>query len=106
MAQRYTSSRIIRHRAVGPGVSLQAHAGLAVQKGQLHLAEESVPIWRKTEEELGEMNVPPPYWAFAWAGGQALIWVKTYESGSVLRRARRQAGWMFVGSGAENESLP
>ena len=39
---------------------------------KLHLAEESVPIWQKTEEELGEMNVPPPYWAFAWAGGQAL----------------------------------
>ena len=38
----------------------------------LHLAEECVPIWLKTEEELGEMNVPPPYWAFAWAGGQAL----------------------------------
>ena len=39
---------------------------------QLHLAEESLPIWCKTEEELGEMNLPPPYWAFAWAGGQAL----------------------------------
>lgn len=38
----------------------------------LYLAEESLPIWRKTEEELGEMNIPPPYWAFAWAGGQAL----------------------------------
>jgi predicted nicotinamide N-methyase len=39
---------------------------------RLHLAEESVPIWQKSEEELGAMNVPPPYWAFAWAGGQAL----------------------------------
>ncbi len=39
---------------------------------RLHLAEESLPIWQKTEEELGQMNVPPPYWAFAWAGGQAL----------------------------------
>jgi predicted nicotinamide N-methyase len=39
---------------------------------RLHLAEESLPIWQKTEEQLGEMNVPPPYWAFAWAGGQAL----------------------------------
>ena len=39
---------------------------------RLHLAEESLPIWRKTEEELGAMNVAPPYWAFAWAGGQAL----------------------------------
>jgi predicted nicotinamide N-methyase len=39
---------------------------------RLHLAEESLPIWQKTEEELGEMNLPPPFWAFAWAGGQAL----------------------------------
>jgi predicted nicotinamide N-methyase len=39
---------------------------------RLHLATEVVPLWRKTEEELNEMGVPPPYWAFAWAGGQAL----------------------------------
>jgi len=38
----------------------------------LHLAEESLPIWQKTEDELGVMNVPPPFWAFAWAGGQAM----------------------------------
>jgi predicted nicotinamide N-methyase len=39
---------------------------------KLYLATEVVPLWRKTEEELNEMGVPPPYWAFAWAGGQAL----------------------------------
>jgi predicted nicotinamide N-methyase len=39
---------------------------------RLHLASEVVPLWRKTEEELQQMGVPPPYWAFAWAGGQAL----------------------------------
>ena len=39
---------------------------------KLHLASEVVPLWRKTEEELAEIGVPPPYWAFAWAGGQAL----------------------------------
>jgi predicted nicotinamide N-methyase len=39
---------------------------------RLHLAAESLPIWQKTEEELGRMNVAPPWWAFAWAGGQAL----------------------------------
>jgi predicted nicotinamide N-methyase len=39
---------------------------------RLHLAEESLAIWRQTEEELGRMNVPPPWWAFAWAGGQAV----------------------------------
>jgi predicted nicotinamide N-methyase len=38
----------------------------------LHLAEASLPIWQKTEDDLGEINLPPPYWAFAWAGGQAL----------------------------------
>ncbi len=38
----------------------------------LRLATEVVPLWKKTEEELEEMGVPPPYWAFAWAGGQAL----------------------------------
>jgi len=31
-----------------------------------------VPIWKKTEKELGAMGLPPPFWAFAWAGGQAL----------------------------------
>src|SRR5436305_11921253 len=39
---------------------------------RLHLATEVVPLWRKTEEELESEGVPPPYWAFAWAGGQAL----------------------------------
>jgi predicted nicotinamide N-methyase len=39
---------------------------------RLHLAEESIPLWRKTEEELAAEGLPPPFWAFAWAGGQAL----------------------------------
>ena len=38
----------------------------------LWLADEITPIWRMTEEELGELGLPPPFWAFAWAGGQAL----------------------------------
>ena len=38
----------------------------------LYVADESVPIWQKTEEELDAIGLPPPYWAFAWAGGQAL----------------------------------
>jgi predicted nicotinamide N-methyase len=43
-----------------------------VPEVRLHLAAESLPLWQKTEDELGEMNVPPPFWAFAWAGGQAV----------------------------------
>jgi predicted nicotinamide N-methyase len=38
----------------------------------LYVADEAVPIWQKTEQELDAMGLPPPYWAFAWAGGQAL----------------------------------
>lgn len=39
---------------------------------RFHLADETLPIWEKTEEALGEIGLPPPFWAFAWAGGQAL----------------------------------
>ncbi len=43
-----------------------------VPEVRLHLAHEAVPMWQKTEVELGEIGLPPPFWAFAWAGGQAL----------------------------------
>jgi predicted nicotinamide N-methyase len=38
----------------------------------LHLAQEALPLWEKTEEELQQIGLPAPFWAFAWAGGQAL----------------------------------
>ncbi len=38
----------------------------------LYLASEVVPLWQMTEEQLAEHGLPPPFWAFAWAGGQAL----------------------------------
>ena len=38
----------------------------------LRLADEITPIWQMTEEALAEIGLPPPFWAFAWAGGQAL----------------------------------
>lgn len=39
---------------------------------RLHLADEAHDLWRRTEEELEEIGLPPPFWAFAWAGGQGL----------------------------------
>jgi predicted nicotinamide N-methyase len=39
---------------------------------RLHLASEAHELWLKTEEELAEIGLPPPFWAFAWAGGQGL----------------------------------
>ena len=38
----------------------------------LYVAEEATELWQKTEEELATIGLPPPFWAFAWAGGQAL----------------------------------
>ncbi len=38
----------------------------------LHQADALVPLWRATEPDLAVLGLPPPYWAFAWAGGQAL----------------------------------
>jgi predicted nicotinamide N-methyase len=39
---------------------------------QLQLADEATDLWQKTEDELGQIGLPPPFWAFAWAGGQGL----------------------------------
>jgi predicted nicotinamide N-methyase len=61
---------------VAPDAFIRANTQLLapplVPEIRLHLASEVVPLWRRTEEELHAMGVPPPYWAFAWAGGQAL----------------------------------
>ena len=43
-----------------------------VREIRLHLASEITPIWQASEESLARDGVPPPFWAFAWAGGQAL----------------------------------
>jgi len=36
----------------------------------LYQAEEPIELWERTEAAGAEQ--PPPFWAFAWAGGQAL----------------------------------
>ena len=43
-----------------------------VPEVRLHLADEAHDLWHKTEEELDQSGLPPPFWAFAWAGGQGL----------------------------------
>jgi predicted nicotinamide N-methyase len=39
---------------------------------RLHLASEITPLWQATEAMLAAAQLPPPYWGFAWAGGQVL----------------------------------
>lgn len=43
-----------------------------VPEVKLRLATEAHDLWLKTEEELQAIGLPPPFWAFAWAGGQGL----------------------------------
>ena len=60
--------------AMDPPTFIRANTKLLavplVPEVRLHIAEELLPIWQKTEEELGAMNVPPPYWAFARRAGR------------------------------------
>ena len=49
-------------RAVGvPGLPIR-----------IYTADELTPIWEATEKDLEKHNIAPPFWAFPWAGGQAL----------------------------------
>jgi predicted nicotinamide N-methyase len=65
-----------RHFALDRAAFVRANTEILtpplVPEVRLHLAHEALPIWQKTEDELGEIGLPPPFWAFAWAGGQAL----------------------------------
>jgi predicted nicotinamide N-methyase len=55
---------ILAHtRLIAPPLTPELH---------LQLADEATDLWQKTEDELGEIGLPPPFWAFAWAGGQGL----------------------------------
>ncbi|GBQ21836.1 class I SAM-dependent methyltransferase [Gluconacetobacter sacchari] len=51
--------------------SRPSHAPL-VPEITLHLADEITPIWQATEDWLTRHGIEPPFWAFAWPGGQLL----------------------------------
>ena len=38
----------------------------------LHLITDACRLWSATDQDLEALALPAPYWAFAWAGGQAL----------------------------------
>jgi len=39
---------------------------------KLRLAAQAIPLWELMEQVTGRTGLPPPFWAFAWAGGQGL----------------------------------
>lgn len=61
-----------RDRSAFVLANTRLHAVPHVTEIVLHLADEAVPLRQRTEEELEQIGLPPPFWAFAWAGGQAL----------------------------------
>lgn len=38
----------------------------------LYQADEVTPLWQMTEKDMDQARLAPPFWAFAWSGGQAL----------------------------------
>jgi len=47
-------------------------AASAVPEIVLHQADDAIGLWERTELAAGGAQLPPPFWAFAWAGGQAV----------------------------------
>jgi len=39
---------------------------------RVYQASEPIGVWQRTERAAGRTGLDPPFWAFAWAGGQAL----------------------------------
>ena len=67
-----TPVALIEDRAAFIRANTRLYAPRLVPEIGLHQADALVPLWRATEPELAVLGLPPPYWAFAWAGGQAL----------------------------------
>ena len=81
---------------------IRAYTALAaptlVPELRLHLATEITPLWHATQELLDDGDLQPPYWAFAWPGGQALARFLIDESVHV---ARRDVFVLAAGSGID-----
>ncbi len=58
----------------------------AVPELRLHLAEDITTAWEDVERELAAGDLPPPFWAFAWVGGQALARLVLDRPGEVAGR--------------------
>jgi len=43
-----------------------------VPEVRLYLGDDAIAIWERTEAAAGDKDRQPPFWAFPWAGGQAL----------------------------------
>jgi predicted nicotinamide N-methyase len=63
-------------RRTSPAEFVLAHTRVRhapfVPEVRLHLADDSLELWEATQVAVERGDLPPPFWAFVWAGGQAL----------------------------------
>ncbi len=76
---------IVAHTAVAPST--------LCPEIRLRLVTEQCPLWSAREEDLEELGLPSPFWAFCWAGGEAL-------ARSTLDHPERVAGRRVLDFGA------
>ena len=54
---------------------------------RLHVAADAFDLWERTEQQAGRERLPPPFWGFPWAGGQALARYLLDNPGTVRHRS-------------------
>ena len=63
-------------RRTSPAEFVLAHTRVRpapfVPEVRLHLSDDSLELWEATQVAVERGDLPPPFWAFVWAGGQAL----------------------------------
>ncbi len=65
-----TRTRVAEQEIIQTSAQLRPVA--LVPEIQLYQASEPIGVWQRTELAAGRTGLDPPFWAFAWAGGQGL----------------------------------
>jgi len=69
-----TTARARAHTATPPVIRARTRLRPVplVPEIRLYQASDPISLWERTEQARGQGGLDPPFWAFAWAGGQAL----------------------------------